>query len=249
MKDGILRKAEVRFGTWQRSMVFEKKRYKHRADKGDSERAIVRRRQEILTNAVQGGPWLLGRYLRDELGVGRDTTIGALPLTRSALTVNEYLTPPMELEAELGRSWADKVRPRRASKSVFWLLCHIVWIEQGRLGTGDLSDCLLNGPGKGTSEQQARNFLRRTGGIYIRGKTSPLSDCTLARAWWRYHLSCEVAEASDGRISREMAHRVLHVNRPAWETLVTDSLRRLVALNHPPRSRRHGRAAGQQVQY
>ena len=116
---------------------------------------------------------------------------------------------------------------------MFWLTCHIDWIEQQRLGDGDLSPFLLSGPAEPDSENETRNFLRRTGGIFLRGKISPFSDCTLARAWWRYRLSCEVADSSANGISQEEAHRVLHANRQAWETLVLDSLRRLVAINHP----------------
>lgn len=233
ISDDILSRAEARFGPWQRSMVFERKRYTHRTDRGASEQANTRLRQKQLIRAVQAGPVSLGGYLRKQLGLGSGDRIGAPELTRSALTVNEYLNPPIELEAELGRAWADKIKPRRASQPVFWLLCHIDWIEQRRLGSGDLSLFLLNGPREPNSERKTRNFLRRTGGIFVRGKTSPLSDCTLARAWWRYHLSCEIADASENGIGYEAAHRVFHTSRPVWETLVTDSLRRLVAINHP----------------
>ena len=233
MTDDILGKAEARFGPWQRSMVFERKRYKHRADMGIAERESTHLRQTTLSQAVQRGPVALGGYLREQLGLGPSDRIGAPQLTRTELTVNEYLNPPIELEAELGRAWADKIRPKRASQPVFWLLCHIDWIEQGRLGAGDLSPFLLNGPRGPDRERKTRNFLRRTGGIFVRGKTSPLSDCTLGRAWWRYHLSCQIANISENGVSQEAAHRVFHASRPAWETLVTDSLRRLVVINHP----------------
>ncbi len=233
MMTSVLRKAEARIGAWQRTMIFDSKRYKHLKDKGDAEREIIGRRQEKLRETVANGPVELGLYLRETLGLSKDEPIGAPPLTRVALTANEYLNPPIELEAELGRAWADRIRPRDASRPVFWLVCHIDWIEQERFGRGNLGPFFLDGPKKPDSERATRNFLRRTGGIFVRGKTSVFSDCTLGRAWWRYRLASDVATASPNTVSQEDAHRTLHANRPAWETLVTDSLRRLVAINHP----------------
>ncbi len=235
MIESVLDKAEAVFGAWQRGLVFESKRYRKHSDKGQAVQEKVRPRQNELICAVRDGPAALGQYLRQHLGLDCDEDIGAPALTRPALTVNEYLDPPIELEAELGRAWMDKVSLRRASQPVFWLLCHIDWIERKRLGAaGDLGQfLLLKGTSEPDSETKTRNFLRRTGGIFLRGKISVFSDCTMARAWWRFHLSRQIAAASGGRVSRETAHRVLHANRPAWETFVLDSLRRIVAVSHP----------------
>ena len=153
---------------------------------------------------------------------------------RTALTPNEYLNPPVLLERELGRAWAESVSARRASQPAFWLLCHIEWIEQERLGSGDLTTTLLAAPSNPDLEGRIRNLLRRTGGIpYVRGKTSVFSDCTLARAWWRYRLSREIEGITGREVSAATAHEVLHASRPAWETLVMLSLRRLTVLNQP----------------
>ena len=233
MRNETIDRAEAPFGAWQREIVFEAKYHRHRTDKGQSVQDEVGVRQEELLAAVRGGPTAFVPYLRRRLRLDTKASIRAPTLPRRALTVNEYVNPPLELEVELGRAWADEITPSQASKPVFWLLAHIDWISQGRLGTGDLRD-ILTGTGNLTNEQRTRNLLRRTGGIpHVRGKTSVFSDCTLARAWWRHRLADDVARVTNGTISARRAHQVLHVNRPSWEQLVMLSLRRLTVINQP----------------
>ena len=233
MKKETVDRAEAPFSAWQREVVFEKKHHRRRADEGQSVREEVGVRQERLLAAVRGGPNLLGCYLRERLRLEAKTPMRAPALPRPALTVNEYENPPLELEVELGRAWADEITPSQASKPVFWLLAHVEWIEQGRLGAGDLRDA-LTGTGSLTHEQRTRNLLRRTGGIpHVRGKTSVFSDCTLARAWWRHRLAGDVARVTNGAVSARRAHRTLHASRPSWEQLVMLSLRRLTVINQP----------------
>ena len=234
MDRSILDRAAAPFGVWQRELVFEKKKYASRKDEGEVIRRDVSARQRELLAAVSKGPVALGRYLRGKLGVGEKVAIGAPVFQRPKLTPGEYVNPPVPLETELGAAWADDVSPKEASRSVFWLLSHIEWIEQGRLGgAAALKEALLEGPGRGGTEGQVRNFLRRTGGLpLIRGKTSVFSDCTLARAWWRHRLAAEVAEVTQGEVPAATAHWALHSNRPAWERLAMLSLRRLTVINH-----------------
>ena len=234
MKNETVERAEAPFSAWQRGVVFEKKYHRHRPDEGRAVRDKVEARQKALLAAVAGGPTALGPYLRQRLRLDAKAAIQAPAMPRWALTVNEYVEPPLELEMELGRAWAAEIAPGQASKPVFWLLAHIEWIEEGRLGTGDLRDALTAGRGALTHDQRTRNLLRRTGGIpHVRGKTSVFSDCTLARAWWRHRLAGDVERVTNGAISAERAHRALHANRPSWEQLVMLSLRRLTVINQP----------------
>ena len=230
-----LEKAGLRFGDWQKRLVFEKKYFQDQSGLATKKaRAKILSHQKILIEAVERGPVALGHYLRDELGL-TDHAISSPPVPRISLTPSEYQNPPVELERELGEHWENLIQRGPASRPVFWLVCHIDWIEQGRLGTKgfELKNALLASTDTPNREIQTRNFLRRTGGIFVRGNTSVLSDCTLARAWWRYTLAKEVAHASGDRISCEKAHEALHVSRPAWETLVMMSLRRITSLNQP----------------
>lgn len=234
MDRSLLDRAAAPFSAWQRELVFEKKKYANHKDRGESVRRDVSVRQRELLAAVSSGPVALGRYLRGKLDLGEKAAIGAPVFQRPKLTPGEYVNPPVPLETELGAAWADDVSPKEASRSAFWLLSHIDWIEQGRLGgAASLKEALLEGPGRGGTEGQVRNFLRRTGGLpLIRGKTSVFSDCTLARAWWRHRIASEVAEVTKDEVSAATAHWALHASRPAWERLTMLSLRRLTVMNH-----------------
>ena len=239
MNSALLGRAEAPFSEWQQGIVFEAKRYKNRKDGGASVRRKVSARQRELEEAVGSGPNGLADYLRDKLGLTPRDPIGAPVFPRAAITAGEYVNPPLQLETELGEAWSAAsdgvapVTPRLASRPAFWLLCHIEWIAQHRFGAGNLAECFMAAPNRPGAEGRTRNFLRRTGGIFVRGKTSVFSDCTLARAWWRYHLALEVAKATGGSIPAPHAHFVFHANRPAWETLVRLSVRRLVVINEP----------------
>lgn len=229
-----LNQAEERFGGWQQGIVFEKKH--HKKTKSSDLRKIkggIRDRQQKLKGAVSEGPDRLDAYLRNQLGLMDSHPINAPTLDRR-LTPQEFVNPPVELEMELGAAWREKITPQQAAMPHFWLLCHINWIEQGKLGdTGSLlKQALLDGRRRGNAlESETRNFLRRTGGIFVRGNTSVLSDCSLSRAWWRHHLSAEVARVTEDEMPQTSAHEVLHRSGPGWETLVMLSLKRITAIS------------------
>lgn len=237
MNRNLIRRADASFTEWQRGMIFEKKIHRVKWEEAPEEiRAPIRRRQAELIEAVTDGPTELVRYLRSRLRLDSEETIEAPSFPRKELTPDEYKAPPVELEEELGAAWKDVLEHRAAlaSSPLFWLLCHIVWIEEGRLGADGLAleEALLSGVEK--REGRIRNFLRRTGGLpRVRGNTSVFSDCPLARAWWRFHLAEEVDRTTEGRIEAGAAHWLFHFHRPSWETLVTMSLRRVTTINQP----------------
>lgn len=236
MDRSTLNQADERFGRWQQGMVFEKKYYKK--TKVSDVRKIkggIRDRQKDLKRAVSECPDSVGAYLRKQLGLTDSHPINAPALDRQ-LTPQEFVNPPVELEMELGTTWREEITPRHAAMPHFWLLCHIKWIEQGKLGDSGhlLREALLRGPRRGNPlESETRNFLRRTGGIFVRGNTSVLSDCPLSRAWWRHRLATEVAGVTEGEMAQTSAHEVLHRSGPGWETLVMLSLKRITAISQP----------------
>lgn len=236
MNSQLVGKAGPRFSRWQRGIIFEQKRH-GKWDKAKPEvKDPIRERQEELHAAVESGAEGLIAYLRRRLGLAPGTEIEAPPFPRPRLQPGEFREPPIELEEELGAAWKDHVRPRAASSPLFWLLCHIAWLEEDRFGrTGhDLAEAFTAGHGDRTREGRTRNFLRRTGGLPVaRGNTSVFSDCPLARAWWRWYLSGQVERTTDNRVTARRAHEVLHSNRPAWEELAMLSLRRIVVVNQP----------------
>lgn len=237
MNRNLIRRADASFTEWQRGMIFEKKIHRVKWEEAPEEiRAPIRRRQAELIEAVTDGPTELVRYLRSRLRLESEEVIEAPSFPRKELTPDEYKAPPVELEEELGAAWKDVLEHRAAlaSSPLFWLLCHIVWIEEGRLGADGLAleEALLSGVEK--REGRIRNFLRRTGGLpRVRGNTSVFSDCPLARAWWRFHLAEVVDRTTEGRIEAGAAHWLFHFHRQSWETLVTMSLRKVTTINQP----------------
>lgn len=237
MNKDLVREANGPFTSWQKGLIFEPKVHRCKWDDAPLEIKVpIQNRQNELTKAVSDGPAELGRYLRTKFNLEGENNIEAPPFPRKELTPSEYKEPPLELEEELGRSWKRSLEHRRAltSSPLFWLLCHIVWIEDGRFG-GDglaLEEALLSG-GQGR-ESLIRNFLRRSGGLpHVRGNTSVFSDCPLARAWWRFKLADEVNKTTNGVINRKAAHWLFHHHRPSWETLVMLSLKRITIINQP----------------
>ena len=236
MNRNLIRRADAPFTDWQRGLIFEPKRHGKWEEASDEVTGPIRERQTELIDAVTEGPTELVRYLRVQLGLEGDQKIEAPPFPRRELTPSEYKDPPVELEEELGEAWRNALEHRAAlaSSPLFWLLCHIAWIEEGRIG-GDgmaLEEALLFG--SEAREARIRNFLRRTGGLpHVRGNTSVFSDCPLARAWWRFHLGDEVDRTTEGRIEGAAAHWLFHRHRPSWERLVMLSLKRITTINQP----------------
>ena len=230
--DALLDKSGTAFSRWQQELIFEQKKHGKPGRHNHAVREQVRSRQNNLESAIAQGHRALGSYLRNVLGLGSGDEIKALLFPREQITSSEFDNPPAELEEELGTAWQD-LPPRLASQPLFWLLCHVAWIEEGRFGeTGHLLRAALTG-GKRSLEARTRNFLRCTGGIFLRGNVSVLSDCRMARAWWRWHVAGQVAQVADGTIGRREAHAALHTNRPAWEELAMLSLRRITVINQP----------------
>lgn len=222
MSEVVLGEARRRFNRWQQSLV---------AKNSKADREAFEQPQQELRSAIAGGAPVLSSYLRRHLSLD-GVDLEALPFPRVALTPDEFRDPPRELEDELADAWEGHIQPAQASQPFFWLLSHIAWLEQDRFGVDDLDSAFT--ASASTLDDQTRTFLRRSSGLpHIRGNISVFSDCPLARAWWRCRIASAVADDSDGAVSREDAHRVLHDHRPVWETLVMLSLRRITVINQP----------------
>lgn len=233
--DRLVDKCGTDFSKWQSQIIFDQRKHGKPSRHNQATVEEVRNRQEELESEVDKGPRQLSAYLRRVLKLGVGDEIDALPFPRERLTPGEFVKPPVELEEELGRSW-QALPPRLASQPLFWLLCHVVWIEEGRLGdSGHLVRAALMTEGSSAkdSEARTRNLLRRTGGIFVRGNVSVFSDCPMAQAWWRWHLALQVARVTAGKVGRAEAHATLRANNPAWEELAMLSLRRITVVNQP----------------
>ena len=226
MREALLAGCAGAFSEWQQSLAA-----RNNKALTDEARADIEARQRTLLAAVADGPDALASHLRARLGLEAGAEIGAPPLPRTALTPAEFRDPPIGLERELAAAWEGLVEPRRAAQPLFWLLCHVEWIGQGRID--DIEAALTLG-GERTTDRRTRNFLRRTGGLpHVRYNVTALSDCPLARAWWVRRVAAEASRASDGALGVEEAHEALQGHRQVWETLALLSLRRVTAINHP----------------
>ncbi len=232
-----------RYGKWLKNLIWiaRKEERKNKAER-ERRRSEVMGRQRELRRATGSGPKATAAWLRTQLRLQDSETLPIeAPGLPRPLTADEFIQPPFELEREIGLALAGNVTRRDAARPWFWLLCHIAWLERGDIrGNVRRAFCWSahaagNVDERGQLEAETRNFLRRTGGIErVRGKVSVLSDCPLARAWWRYRLALNAAcMAGDGRVLTPAdAHRGLAHSGAIWEALVGLGVKRLTVINH-----------------
>jgi hypothetical protein len=229
--------ARDKFEDWQKQIIFEKKRFRNPdSDEAVNEADRVRRLQDELHAAVEGGRGSAQQYLLEVLAV-EDTALAArdVPHLPNPLTVSEMNRLPIHAECQLAKRLDASITPSQAAEPALWALCHAVWIGRGMFGD-DLPAVFFEGPRGDTNEARTRNFLRRTGGLrHVRGNISPLVDCPISAAWWRYRLASGVSKAAEEEgedISIHTAHEVLH-HTEVWDNVVTMSLRQVTAVNSP----------------
>ena len=222
---------------WQADTIFQMKRHK-RTPKRELRllRSQITERQKELARSVELGSDALSAYMRSKLDIGDDLPVSVPSLSR-IMTLDEFRTPTFPIELALAESLVGKVSRSQARHPVFWCICMLEWSKAGVLPV-DLRAALLVGQSRKTQEalleHQTRNFIRRTGGIDVeRSKISVLSDCPISRAWWRRTIAIEAANASNGEIDVDTAHRILHASDKMWEEFALDALRRLTSTSHP----------------
>ena len=208
---------------WQQQVVVKK-------GKGSGD-ADLEQRQVDLETAAKEGMSALVEYLREQLGfTSRNEILEAnqeIPMLGRRLTVDEARCVPVELEREIAE-WFDSISAADAARPAFWTAAHIVWAEQNLLEEGWARRLV----GK-DRDATARNVCRNLGGLpHVRGKTSVLVDCPLARAWWRVRVANLISEAGIERLDFDATHRLLH-RSPIWAVLTGELVRRLAVMNEP----------------
>ena len=209
---------------WQQQVVVKK-------GKGSGD-ANLEQRQVDLETAAKGGMSALVEYLQEQLGfTSRKEILEAeqeIPMLGRRLTVDEARYVPVELKQEIVGGFAT-ISAADAARPAFWTAAHIVWAEENLLEKGWAKKLV----GK-DADATARNVCRNLGGLpHIRGKTSVLVDCPLARAWWRVRIANLIAEAGlDLELDVYDTHRILH-RSPVWEVLTGELVRRLAVMNEP----------------
>ena len=222
---------------WQKSIIYEQNRFPDQeSDEAVNKRQSVIEKQDRLADAVNSGWAKTTQYLFKELNISdEERALREVPQLPNPLTTGEMNHLPAHAERELATRLHDTLTRSEAAEPAMWTLCHAVWIHRGMFDR-NLSEVFFEGPKANTSEARTRNFLRRTGGLRrVRGNTSPLVDCHISAAWWRYHVSIEVSKITQDEgmgLTVETAHNVLRI-KEIWENLVTMSLRQVTSVCSP----------------
>ena len=217
-----------RFDDWQKSLIYEKRL-------ASSDEQVAARNQQQLEIVVEAGPRRVREYLLEKLGVvDRRQAEDAIPPLPNPLTVAEMQKLPVHAERELATSLRD-VAPSQAADPAFWTLCHAIWIGNWMFDA-DVAAVFMEGGRARTSEQRARNFLRRLGGLHrVRGSVSVLTDCPISAAWWKRRTAVVASrQASENGtvLSVDEAHQALQRSQ-VWENLAGWSVRRVTSLSAP----------------
>ena len=155
-----------------------------------------------------------------------------VPHLSNPLTAGEMSQLPAYAEQKLAEPLHESLTPAQAAQPAIWTMCHAAWIGRGDFGS-NLIAIFFEGPRANTVEARTRNFLRRTGGLRrVRGNTSPLVDCPISAAWWRYRVALEtssIAKREGSGLATAAAHETLRT-RDVWDYLVGMSLRQVTSV-------------------
>lgn len=229
---------DERHDDWQRSLIYEKGNYRDQnSDEAIECRARTAMEQVRLADAVGAGFHATAQYLLRSSGV--EDAVRArreVPHLPNPLTVGEMSNLPAYAERKLAETLHEALSPCQAAQPAVWTMCHAVWMGRGDFGS-NLATVFCEGPKADTVEARTRNLLRRTGGLRrVRGNISPLVDCPISAAWWRYRLALEasdIATKEGSSLTADAAHEILRP-RNVWENLVGMSLRRVTTVCASP---------------
>ncbi len=200
--------------------------------KGSTREGATTEKAQLLAEAARSGEAL--DILLDQLGVnsGLDGLEGGTPpLLPQNLSAKEFTgAASVELEREIYQTLTPTVVPTAASRPALWTALSLLWWEKGYVP----SDWITTTAGNNMDDDDslARFIGWRIGGLsHVRGSVS-VFNCPIAQAWWRPHMADRVAEASDGHLTSDEAHKILH-GSAVWRGVVGVLVRRLAVLNSP----------------
>ena len=224
-----------RHDAWQASLIFEARNFRDStSDEAAERRRSVAEAQARLADAVGDGFLATAQYLLAALGVEDGVqALREVPQLPNPLTAGEMSHLPAYAEQKLAERLHESLTPAQAANPAVWTICHAAWISRGDFGP-NLATVFCEGSRADTIEARTRNFLRRTGGLRrVRGNASPLVDCPISAAWWRYRVALEVQGIANGEgasLGVGEAHEALR-SRNVWENLVGMSLRQVTAVS------------------
>ena len=198
-------------------------------------------RQLALAEAAEGARQAFLDWFE---GIAIDRRASALsfrPETQP-LTGQEIANPPLETERDHYRILKN-LPPRLAALPSFWTSYQLQMVRLGLFDPADLATPIGSTKETGRARLQkairrtkttlldgcVRTILRQLGGLpEERGYVTVFVDCRLSRAWWRGHLSHQVARDMDVDVEDVWAH--LRVPDATWDQLQQYTVKRLTVV-------------------
>ena len=200
--------------------------------RGSTRKGATTEKAQLLAEAARSEEAL--DFLLDELSVksGVDGLEGDTPpLLPQPLSAKEFAgAASVKLEREIYQTLTPAVVPTAASRPALWTALSLLWWEKGYIP----SDWITTTAGNNMDDDDrlARFIGWRIGGLsHVQGSVSVFAY-PIARAWWRPHMADRAATASDGKLTSDQAHEVLH-DPATWAAVRRVLVKRVAALNSP----------------
>lgn len=239
---GLPETAWTSYSDWQKSLVAKNRTIEN----GGIVPPTRTRRQQKLLGVVARSRHGLTSELRTALDSHSEQVLECPNLDRQ-LTADMIWNPQMEWELMLHSSLknpsngATPVTRSDAAQVLFWVICHLSWLEAGhmqdppmpaltrsRFGSAllQIDPELLSKSQRIELDDAVRDVLRCLGGIpHVRSShIHHLMDCPAARAWWRVEITYQSVIGSGGNLPWADCYEVFQQPGPwaAWaETAMT----------------------------
>ncbi len=182
---------------------------------------------------------------KDFIGIFSSFTNGEVinvSFPNSPLTERELTDPPLTTE-KLIYNILRNLQPKHACLPSFWTAYHLGMVRHELIEPAYLAKSLVSVNESGRSRLQkalrnnskkkrdacVRTILRQLGGLpEERGKVSVFMDCRISRAWWRGHLSAQVAQDFK-HLEIDAIWEILR-NTSVWEQLMGLSVKSLTVI-------------------
>ena len=175
-------------------------------------------------------------------GIATEGHSQALSFRSERLTGQEIAIPPLDTEQNHYDLLKD-LSPRDATRPSFWTSYQLEMVRRGLIDPADLATPIASTKSTGRARLQkaiqgtdkkkldgcTRTIFRQLGGLpEVRGYISVFVDCRLSRAWWRGHISHQVAEDMELDVEDVWTH--LRMSDATWVQIQQYTVRRLTVV-------------------
>lgn len=200
--------------------------------RGSTKEGETTEKAQLLATAARSGEALA--ILLNELGVKSGVEGlegGTPPLLPRPLSAKEFTgSMSAQLERDFYQALTPAVVPASAARPALWKALSLWWWEKRYIPPDWIT--ATAGNNMDDDDRLARYIGWRIGGLsHVQGSVSVFAY-PIARAWWRPHMADRAAKASDGKLTSDQAHKVLH-DPAIWAAVRRVLVKRLAALNSP----------------